>query len=89
MIAKPGVVSPSLVPRRYFTMKRKGDGTTSAWWKWKDLRRGFTYPSHVHSTPCDPKGENPFNGGPHYVRDIACVRNEGGSGCPATVRTRV
>ena len=66
-------------------MTRTEEGSTEIKVNWQKLRDEFTYPSHVHAEPCTVVD----NGGPHYVRDIACVNNEGGSGCPATVRTRV
>mmetsp|Transcript_7023 Transcript_7023/g.22169 ORF Transcript_7023/g.22169 Transcript_7023/m.22169 type:complete len:382 (+) Transcript_7023:84-1229(+) len=65
------------------TMTRTEEGSTEIKVNWQKLRDEFTYPSHVHAEPCTVVD----NGGPHYVRDIACVNNEGGSGCPATAET--
>ena len=71
------------VELRKATMKRNEDGTTTLNIKWRGLRPNFKYPSHVHATRCTEVS----NGGPHYVRDIGCVGNEGGVGCPATADT--
>jgi hypothetical protein len=64
-------------------IKRNADGSTTATLKWKGLRPNFKYPSHIHAARCTEVS----NGGPHYVRDIDCIGNEGGEGCPATAET--
>jgi len=65
------------------TLARSKKGTTTAHVIWSGLRPDFKYPSHIHAAPCTEVS----NGGPHYVRDIGCVGNEGGAGCPATAET--
>ena len=64
---------------------RKRNGTTTANLLWTGLRANFKYPSHIHAARCTEVS----NGGPHYVRDISCIGNEGNSaeGCTATADT--
>ena len=75
---------PELV---YGYLKGTSRGSTYVLLKLTNLEAGKVYPSHVHTTPCDVVAGGP--GGPHYVRDITCVGNEGGPGCPATADTEL
>jgi hypothetical protein len=64
---------------------RRANGKTTAQISWRGLRPDFKYPSHIHAARCTEVS----NGGPHYVRDIECIDNEGNSaeGCEATADT--
>ncbi len=66
-------------------MNRAEDGSTATSVRFFGLRPEFTYPSHVHASPCTGVS----NGGPHYVRDVACLGSEGDAsvGCEATADT--
>lgn len=63
-------------------MTRQKNGKSKVKVLWSGLRADFTYPSHVHSSPCVTVS----NGGPHYTRDIVFAI-AGTNAIPATAET--